>query len=429
MIPLHGRSNRVEISDNLRASVFRLDQHPSITEAFNLFSRKLNGAQRIISLLRDPVDSVVLEGNDYVVLPPEMNYLKNGDIISLSANGKSINALWRGNGTTNTLLLTERCDNYCLMCSQPPRDRQDDWLLEQAFEVISLMPKDAHEIGISGGEPTLYGERFVDLVRHVREELSGTALHILSNGRRFSDPNFASKYAEATSALTMVGIPVYGAEASLHDHVVQSNGAFEETIDGILNLGELGQAIEIRVVLHAYTAPNIIAIAEFIARNLPFVDQVALMGLEMMGLARRNSSQLWIEPHEYSESLAEATEILHAHRIHTMIYNHQLCLLHKDIWDFAVKSISDWKNEYDPACHNCDVLERCGGFFHSAKYGSSDLITPLTSEGIAKRIFPMSEDFTAGGSTWRRRRIPVTVVNVLAEVETNPPLDFPNQAV
>ena len=33
-----------------------------------------------------------------------------------------------------------------------------------------------------------------------------------------------------------------------------------------------------------------------------------------------------------------------------MIYNHQLCLIDRRVWPFAVKSISDWKNEYHPEC-------------------------------------------------------------------------------
>lgn len=411
MIQLHARCTEVNLSRRLRQLVYRLDGNGGLAESFILVPRTPDENDRKLLLIHERTRPGSDYACDYVVAPQEMRYLKQGDIISLSADGKVINALWRGNGTTNTLLLTERCDNYCLMCSQPPRERKDDWLLEQAFDVISLMPKDAHEIGFSGGEPTLYGDRFVDLVRHVRDELPETSLHILSNGRRFADQGFARNYSRSTSSGTMVGIPVYGAEATLHDHVVQANGAFEETIRGILNLGELGQSIEIRVVLHAQTAPHIVAIAEYIARNLPFVDQVALMGLEMMGLARRNINQLWIEPHQYSENLAEATEILHAHRIHTMIYNHQLCLLHRDIWDFAVKSISDWKNEYDPVCSDCDVLERCGGFFHSAKYGSSDQITPLNSDGSPKNnLIPLraTKEFSP---SWNRKPIPVTPIS------------------
>ena len=85
----------------------------------------------------------------------------------------------------------------------------------------------------------------------------------------------------------MVGIPIYGAEPSLHDYVVQADGAFDETVRGIMNLAQLEQRIEIRVVIHKQTAPALVEIAEFIARNLPFVEQVALMGLEMIGLRPR----------------------------------------------------------------------------------------------------------------------------------------------
>ena len=38
--------------------------------------------------------------------------------------------------------LTEQCDNYCLMCSQPPKDRDDAWLFDRARKVISLLPQD-----------------------------------------------------------------------------------------------------------------------------------------------------------------------------------------------------------------------------------------------------------------------------------------------
>ncbi len=65
-----------------------------------------------------------------------------------------------------------------------------------------------------------------------------------------------------------------------------------------------------------------------------------------------------------------------------MLYNHQLCLIDRDLWPFAVKSISDWKNEYHPECLNCAVLDRCGGFFFSAKYKLSDHIKALRSADV-----------------------------------------------
>lgn len=410
MISLHGRVHSVKLSTPLRKQVYRLEApSPEESEVFSLVSVEPDSA-RPIFLGKDGAD--LAHCSEFVIVPRDMDYLKSGDIISLSYDGKFINALWRGNEVTNSLLLTERCDNYCLMCSQPPRERGDDWLLEQAFDVVSLMPKDAVEIGLTGGEPTLYGEDFNQLVSHIARELPETALHILSNGRRFSDLKFALDFSLAANDKTMVGIPLYGAEPVLHDYVVQAQGAFQETVHGIVNLAELGQAVEIRVVLHSITAPKIVEIAEFIARNLPFVDQVALMGLEMMGFARKNQKLLWVDPTEYQEELAIAAGHLLAHGITTLIYNHQLCLLHRDLWGIAVKSISDWKNEFDTACVSCDVVDQCGGFFHSAKYGSSEMIQPLYSDGTPKvGMILDSAVLPTQKQSWKRRRLSVTVVD------------------
>jgi hypothetical protein len=45
-------------------------------------------------------------------------------------------------------------------------------------------------------------------------------------------------------------------------------------------------------------------------------------------------------------------------RVRTLVYNHQLCLIDEEVWPFAVKSISDWKNEYHSECLKCSVIER-----------------------------------------------------------------------
>jgi His-Xaa-Ser system radical SAM maturase HxsC len=312
-----------------------------------------------------------------VRLPPELDYLASDDVIAVSADGERIRVLWRHDSRQNSILLTERCNHYCLMCSQPPKTAIDDHLLAQAFELIRLLPRRTAEIGFTGGEPTLYGEELIDLLRLTRNLHPESEVHVLSNGTRFADPAYAAAWASIDNPNMMVGIPIYGAEPARHDYVVQSEGAFNRTVPGIMNLAQHGQRIEIRVVLHQQTAPALPEIAEFIARNLPFVDQVALMGLEMIGLARANIPALWIDPTEYAEELAEAVLILDRSRIHTMIYNSQLCLIPRHLWPFTVRSISDWKNEYHPECANCGVRDRCGGFFFSAKYKVSENIKAL----------------------------------------------------
>jgi hypothetical protein len=88
-----------------------------------------------------------------------------------------------------------------------------------------------------------------------------------------------------------VGIPIYAVVDIVHDYVVQAKGALDETVLGILKLKDKCQRVEIRVVLHAITAPRIATTCKWLARNLPFVDHVALMGLENTGFAIRQAGR------------------------------------------------------------------------------------------------------------------------------------------
>jgi hypothetical protein len=136
---------------------------------------------------------------------------------------------------------------------------------------------------------------------------------------------------------------------------------------GILKLKNQGQRVEIRVVLHAITAPLIVKTCTWLARNLSFVDHVAFMGLENTGFAIANHDLLWIDPIEYRDLLADAVHILAASRIRVSIYNLQRCVLEKSVWSYAKRSISDWKNNYIQECERCIEKERCSGLFSSGR--------------------------------------------------------------
>lgn len=312
-----------------------------------------------------------------IQLPDELAHLSPDDIISISSDGRRITVVWKSTATHNSLLLTEQCDNYCLMCSQPPKTRDDSWLFGRAERIVSLLPSEATSIGLTGGEPTLHEESLLGLLQHCRDTAPWVQLHLLSNGRRFADFGFAARYAQVGNADLMVGIPVYAPEPGLHDFIVQANGAFDDTIHGILNLASLEQRIEIRVVIQRHTVPVLRDLAVFIARNLPFAEQVALMGLEMTGLARPNALEVWVDPADYQAQLIEATHILASANITTRIYNHQLCVLDRQLWPFAVRSISDWKNDYLDLCQDCSVRTDCGGVFTTSGQRVSQHLQPV----------------------------------------------------
>lgn len=311
------------------------------------------------------------------VLSEDFHHLGDGDVVRLEPAKAAIRTLFRKSVAYNHFLLTERCNNYCLMCSQPPRAVDDGWIVDEVLEALPLMDRGAREIGFTGGEPTLLGARFIELVQAAGSHLPNTALHILSNGRSFATSTLARDLGTLRHPDLMLGIPVYADLAHIHDHVVQADGAFDETIRGILALKAQGIRVEIRVVLQEQTVPRLVPLARFLARNLLFVDHVALMGLELTGFARANLEKIWIDPVDYQAELAEAVGILDRAGMKVSIYNSQYCVLEPSLRRFSRRSISDWKQEYMPECEGCDAQGECGGFFNSAKFRYSRGISPI----------------------------------------------------
>ena len=314
---------------------------------------------------------------DFLVLPKGMEYLNNDDVISISDRG-DLTALFRCSASYNTFLLTERCNHYCLMCSQPPKNIQDDWLLKQTSDAIRLIPKWATRIGFSGGEPTIYGDKLISLVDQCRAQLPTTMIDILSNGRAFSNMEYTQYLGEVSHPACMICIPLYSHIPETHNFVVQAESAFDETIEGIMNLKAVGVQVEIRIVIHKQTIDSLVDTCEYIANNLRFVDHVALMGLEITGFTRANLDQLWIDPYDYKDQLSQAVKVFKNRGLKHSVYNHQLCTINSDTVSSYTKSISDWKNEYLSQCSDCSKKSECGGFFSSGiMYKHSEHINPF----------------------------------------------------
>ena len=286
------------------------------------------------------------------------------------------------------MLLTERCNSYCVMCSQPPKPFDDSHFVETYLEAVPLMDGRTPALGITGGEPTLLGKRLFDLIATCKELLPETSLHMLSNARMCNYLSYCEELAHIDHPNLVIGIPVYSDIAWRHDFVVQATSAFDQTLRGIMNLERCGLRVEIRVVLHRWTVERLPQLARFLARNLPFVEHVAFMGLELAGFGRSNVDALWIDPHDYQAALAEGVRILDHHGMRVSIYNHQLCTLPEELWSFARKSISDWKNEYLEPCAGCSVRDQCGGFFYSARIRHSSYIVPIFNGTISEGASP-----------------------------------------
>jgi hypothetical protein len=134
------------------------------------------------------------------------------------------------------------------------------------------------------------------------------------------------------------------------------------------------------LLLSGLSVPRLTHLAEYICRNLTFVDHVAFMGMEHIGYAPRNMEELWIDPVDYQDQLENSIEILARFGIEARIYNLQLCVLRRGSWKYSKQAISDWKNSYSEPCDGCVVRERCGGFFQWTTKVHSRGIHALTAD-------------------------------------------------
>lgn len=297
----------------------------------------------------------------------DLAHLTPGDVVALRPTG-DVNTLFRNGSLHNALFVTDRCNSNCLMCSQPPKNKDDlDFHFELNSRLIPLIPKDTPVLGMTGGEPTLLGWRLLHLLRQIGEELPSTDLQILSNGRAFAWPDVARRVRDAISSPTIFCVPLYSDYSWQHDYIVQARDAFAQTVRGLHNLARAGIRVEIRVVLHRQSIKRLVPLARFLHRNVPFAEHIALMGLEYTGYTPFNDGLLWLDPRDYQAELAEAVQYLDAFGMAVSLYNLPLCLLDEDLWPFARPSISDWKQEYQGECVQCHVIDKCGGLFATSK--------------------------------------------------------------
>lgn len=308
----------------------------------------------------------------------DMELLRPGYIISVEQNGFT-HVIYRPESRNNTLFATGRCNNKCIMCPQPPTDSADTGWIESHLRFIELLDNDLEQLCITGGEPTLLGEGLIDILKKASISLPSTELYMLTNGRQFVEEKYVKKIAAIPNLKLLSAIPIYADVASLHDYIVQARGAFAETVVGLYNLARYQLPVEIRIVLHKQTIPRLLALVEFIYRNFPFVDHVALMGLENMGYVKSNWDLLWTDPVDYQDELESAVRYLHYRQMAVSIFNLQLCVLKPELHSFARQSISDFKNIFLEQCNDCVAKNSCAGLFKSSETKHSRGIMPLTT--------------------------------------------------
>ena len=284
----------------------------------------------------------------------------DGDVLLVVPEGKIAHRLIRARSSHNTLVVTEQCDQLCVMCSQPPKKHHRD-LFAYFEQAVRLAPPNAGLV-ISGGEPTLYKEQLFAFLVGALADRPDLHFHILTNGQHFEAGDVDLLRALPRDHV-LWGIPLYSTLPAEHDEIVAKAGAFEQLTTAFAILGRAGAAIELRTVVMRGNVERLPQLARYVATHLPFVSVWAIMQLENIGFARMNWASIFCDSSVAFESIGAAVDIATGRGVSARLYNFPLCTVPIAYRTAAVASISDWKRRYLDRCDGCTVRATCGGFF------------------------------------------------------------------
>jgi radical SAM protein with 4Fe4S-binding SPASM domain len=172
------------------------------------------------------------------------------------------------------LALTYRCNNACTHCynarprNYPELDTQT-WkeIIDRVWEL--RVP----HVVFTGGEPTLRND-LVELVAYAQEKGLVTGLN--TNGRKLADPSLLQKLIEA--GLDHVQITIESYNQSVHNAMVRTSGAWEETLAGLRNVVASKIYMMTNTTLLQNNASELERILEFLAaEGVPTVGLNALI--------------------------------------------------------------------------------------------------------------------------------------------------------
>lgn len=282
-----------------------------------------------------------------------------GDVLLVDPRRQIAHRLIRAASQHNTFLITEQCDQLCVMCSQPPKPRHED-MFAHFLAAARLAPLGAR-IGLSGGEPLLHKKQLFEFIEASLTDRDDLTFHILTNGQHFERDDLP--WLRAHRSKLLWGIPVYSEIPSVHDDLVGKSGAFDKLSNSLSLMGLAGAAIELRTVVMTQNVAGLAGLADFISRHIPFATTWAIMQMERIGYGRMNWDRCFFDSSADFNELGTAIDLMQARNQDVALYNFPLCTVPPAYRRYAARSISDWKQKYLPACAECQLRSDCTGFF------------------------------------------------------------------
>jgi MoaA/NifB/PqqE/SkfB family radical SAM enzyme len=166
--------------------------------------------------------------------------------------------------------LVTACNNTCLFCLDMDTPRNQ--YLGEA-EIKAELDRGFHELGadkviLSGGEASVH-PLFPEFIRYARA-LGYERVQTVTNGMRYGDRKFFDSLMAA--GLNEITFSLHGHTAGLHDYLVQTPGAFQKLIRGLM------RAVRHRSQ-HGWPIVNIDVVIN--KQNVAVIDKIVELGVRL----------------------------------------------------------------------------------------------------------------------------------------------------
>lgn len=343
--------------------------------------------QRGVDIMRITADKIVFQPGNLAypareVKTNRLDSLCDYDIVEISDTGLLYRA-YANNEPDSTIFLGAKCNSNCIMCPAGDTERKKGFSYSRniLMTYIDYLPYDLEYLVITGGEPTLQTNLFLETLSRVKEKYPYTQVLLLTNGRSLSDKWLFDQVYQRRPNNFRIAIPLHGDNPELHDYITRAPGSFAQSILALHRLENTDIKIEIRIVVTKTNCDNLLGIAKLITSNFKRVFCVNFIGLEPRGNCALNYDSVYIDHQTSFLKSKPAIEHLISCSYDVGLYNYPLCAIDKDFWPIAAKSISGYKNVYHQDCEKCNVKEICGGFFTATMSIARPKVFPIVSKG------------------------------------------------
>lgn len=200
------------------------------------------------------------------------------------------------------LISNKQCNNRCLLCARSDADLEEMDIERIEDKLRSMKADGFNKIILTGGEPTLRKDLF-DIIS-LSKKIGFLRLDIQTNGRRFSDIEFAKKIVCGNESFIDIFLSIPGHTNNIHESITNTIGSFDETSKGIDNLISLGASVTTNTVINKLNFHFLKDIALFLKEKGVRIIQFSF--IHPKGSALNNQDLLIPDIHEVIPFVHEA---------------------------------------------------------------------------------------------------------------------------